>query len=416
VEIQGGSVASFVTMLAAASLLLALACAAAWNAPARQPGERLAPFSTEMVLLVTASTTIALVLASILLRYSAQVMVVPTPGLTVRGGAFTLLIAAIAATFLVAIRSSKTPPNDERRILPVVTQAAIALPLVMFAATTVRDANDLKTTSPGFDVESTVATRIHLPATRYSSHHAVSAFEAALTQRLRSMDGIESAGLTSSLPLTGFDGCSGVAVDNRAGNRCVPMHFVSPDYLRALGVPVSGRYAATSEEVIVSAAFARRTWPGVDPIGRTISPGPSAGSYQVVGVAADVRSRGLDREPADDVYMPMTPRGGLSGWPPITDHMLVVRSSHADKRVVRQLVLDAIRTVDESVEAGATRTMSEIVAADTAHRNLPVSFISIAALAAIALCFTSVQTMMDRSRMPPPRRVQPVQALQLHDC
>jgi hypothetical protein len=46
---------------------------------------------------------------------------------------------------------------------------------------------------------------------------------------------------------------------------------------------------------------------------------------------------------------------------------------------------------------------------------LPVSFISIAALAAIALCFTSVQTTMSRSRPRALRRAQPIQALQSHD-
>ena len=415
VETQEGSVPSFVMMLVAASLLLTLACAAAWNVPVRQPGERLSPFSTEMVILVAGSAVVALVLASILLGLSPAMAEKHSAGLTLRTAAFTLSIAGIAATFLAATRSSKPFNDGEQNIVPLLTQGVIALPLVVFAAILARELNALKTTSPGFDTTGVVATTIHLPATRYSSHHAVSAFETALTQRLRSTDRVAAAGLTSSLPLTGFDGCSGVTADRSDRSRCVPVYFVSAGYLSTLGVSVSGREATSNNEAVVSSAFAGRTWPGLDPVGRTISLGPSSGSYEVVGVADDVRSRGLDREAADDVYVPLTPQGGLDGWPPIKHHTLVVRSSYTDQGAVRQLVLDAIRAVDGSVEAGATRSMAEIVDADTAHRDLPVSFISIAALAAITLWLTSVQSAIGRSRARIHRHVQPIHALQLHD-
>jgi predicted permease len=95
--------------------------------------------------------------------------------------------------------------------------------------------------------------------------------------------------------------------DDRTG---VSFRRVSADYHRAMGIPLrSGRYFEPADRsgapnvVIVSEAFARKYFPGEDPLGRTIT--SHEADRTIVGVVGDVHQTSLEVEPITEVYGPI---------------------------------------------------------------------------------------------------------------
>jgi len=89
---------------------------------------------------------------------------------------------------------------------------------------------------------------------------------------------------------------------------------VSPDWFRALGVPlVAGRLLESSDVAgaqtvaVVNREFARRFLDGGDAVGRVVEWGrePNRGSVTIVGVVGDILSANLREEPAPFVLRPL---------------------------------------------------------------------------------------------------------------
>src|SRR5262249_23709395 len=114
----------------------------------------------------------------------------------------------------------------------------------------------------------------------------------------------------------------------------VGFRMASPDYFRAMGVPLrAGRLIDdrdredASRVAVVNETFARVFLANEDPLGKRIKLGSSHGPFPwltIAGVVGDVRHSGLDVETRPEMYVPYL-QGLLPGWgvPPM---FLVVRS------------------------------------------------------------------------------------------
>ena len=134
-------------------------------------------------------------------------------------------------------------------------------------------------------------------------------------------------------------------------------HLVSPRYFATLGIPLrAGRdfderdNARMPHVVIVNETFARRHFPGEDPLGRTLITGMGQRQAQIVGVVADVRSTGLNTPPEADYFLPALQR-------PETFTNILVRTDLAPAAAAA-LVRDALRDVDPDLAAAASRRRS----------------------------------------------------------
>jgi hypothetical protein len=395
-------IASFILMLSAAALLLTAACAATSRVPVRDKVARLTPLATEMALLVVCAAAFALVVASIIVRVWLPVDQEFISGeiahLSSRSIAFTLILGSAAAVTLSWIRSNGNDSPVANGV-SIFSQTMIPVALLMVTAFVVRNVKDLRALPAGFNADNAVVASLHLPADKYSSHEAVAKFHDKFTTNLRRYEGVIAAGMANSLPLQGFDGCSGVTVDSKASSRCVPVYFVGPGYLNALGVKIQGREPLTLDETaaVVSRSFAAREWPGLSPIGRTLRLGPSSRPYRVVGVADDVKSRGLDKSPAEDVYVPLVPIGGWNGWPPITNLRIVIRTSHADVATMGSVVKSAISSIDSEVSSEPVQRLDEMVLATTAEKGLAIPFVALSTLVAVLFSMVSLLSGMRES-------------------
>lgn len=154
-------------------------------------------------------------------------------------------------------------------------------------------------------------------------------------RRLAALPGVETAALTSVLPLTGDISVDGVErPDHPLPQGQTPLanlRMVAPGYFRALGIPLQqGRDFAAGDRnharvTIVSAATARAAWGQESPIGHTLL--HWGRTYTVIGVAADARINDLRRDasifylpywdypPFSPVYLVQTSPGTQTGPP-----------------------------------------------------------------------------------------------------
>ncbi len=88
---------------------------------------------------------------------------------------------------------------------------------------------------------------------------------------------------------------------------------VTPAYFATLGIPLLRGRLFTAHEpeknppLIVNEAFARRFWPGENPVGKALisTQGPSDWRSEVVGLVADTRQFKLENAPRAEVFFPM---------------------------------------------------------------------------------------------------------------
>ena len=166
-----------------------------------------------------------------------------------------------------------------------------------------------------------------MPPSRYAGAAAERQFVDRMLQRVRALPGIEGASVVNYPPL----GIIGTVVNFELDERAAPapseetitrFRTVDPDFFGTLRIPlVSGRPFSNGDAdeskgvAIVSEAFARRFFPGEDPIGKRVRPrfpGGDAFWYpysanlplRIVGIARDLREDGIDVGIMPQMYLP----------------------------------------------------------------------------------------------------------------
>jgi putative ABC transport system permease protein len=125
----------------------------------------------------------------------------------------------------------------------------------------------------------------------------------------------------------------------------------SEDFFKTLGTPLlRGRFFSIADGpgappvAIINDAMARRSWPGRDPVGRRFKLGPSDSDrpwYTVVGVVADMRRQGLEREPVPEIFEPLAqnPPGSVD---------LFIRTSSEAPQAVAGILRAAVHRVEKN--------------------------------------------------------------------
>jgi predicted permease len=197
----------------------------------------------------------------------------------------------------------------------VMAQVTLAFVLLIGAGLLLASFRQVLAVHPGFDATHVLTARLNPPATRYAEAPAVQQFVDRLLPRLRTLPGVDAAGVTSALPFSGDADSSVIFPEGyvpKAGESVVSPNQIraSPGYFDALRIPLlRGRLFTESDAAgaprvaIVDRRLAERFWPGQDPIGRRIylpgtteevaNPGPKTTWLQVVGVVGDVKQHGL---------------------------------------------------------------------------------------------------------------------------
>jgi predicted permease len=273
----------------------------------------------------------------------------------------------------------------------VVVELSVSLVVLIAAGLLLSSFARLQRVKPGFEPAGVFTAQLALPPERYPREKLV-AFYDQLYQRLSALPGSQSAALSDGLPLAGGQAPAPVAVVGRsvpqlAQRPYANRHLVSPKYFATLGIPIrAGRdfderdSSRVPHVVIINEAFARRHFPGEDPIGRTLITGMGQLPSQVVGIVADIRGISLNTPPEPDYFLPALQR-------PETFTNILVRTN-ITPAAMTSTVRDAVRAVDPGLPLLQPQALSTRIAQTVADQKL--ALVLLGGFAALALLLASL--------------------------
>jgi putative ABC transport system permease protein len=270
----------------------------------------------------------------------------------------------------------------------LVSEVALAIVLLIGAGLLIRSFGKLLNVDPGYRAENLLTARVALPP-RYRDDEQRVQFYERVRQRLAALPGVASVGVTSHLPLTGYNMGAGLRVEGRTPQPGVaevsaPVARVNPDYFRTMGIPLrAGRLFDDGDTegapgvAVLSQTLARRLFPDEDPLGKRFSMGDR--SATVIGVVNDIRYTGLDGEVEPAVYLSyrQLPRAGMA---------LLLRSAVEPASLAPGL-RSAVHEVDPALPVYDVMTMEERLSNSVAARRFNLLLLGgFAALALLLAC------------------------------
>jgi putative ABC transport system permease protein len=255
----------------------------------------------------------------------------------------------------------------------VVVEVAGCMVLLVSSGLFLRAIWRVRSIDPGFRADGVLTMRTSLPIPKYNSTSLRWRFYTRVLDQVRALPGVTGAGYTSFIPLGPTGGFWKVEIAGRdtsgPGNAALG-RFITPGYLEAMGIPLrlgrgvnEGDSAQRPYVAVVNESFARRYWPGENPIGRHIRYAFS--DRTIVGVAANIHARGLERQGELQVYLSCQQIGdGSMIWFAPKD--LVVRAANAAALTgpIRRIISSA----DGELPVSDVQMLTEVVDGETTTR------------------------------------------------
>ena len=286
----------------------------------------------------------------------------------------------------------------------VVGEMALALVLLTGAGLMMRTLARLWSVNPGFNPQNVLVFDVTLAPSLGANAATTRSAIRELSQTLRAIPGIQATSVTGgAIPMSSdnelpfwIDGQTKPA--NVSEMNQTLTYYVEPGYLKAMQIPLlRGRFiAATDDEhspqvIVIDENFARKYFPGQDPIGRRIHVAIFNMDPEIVGVVGHVKHWGLDLEAdrhplQEQIYYPFLqiPDAEWSGPPQAG---VVLRSAGSPLGMVGA-VREAIVKLNSQNVMYEARTMEAIIAESLAARRF--SMILLGIFATLALLLSSI--------------------------
>jgi len=275
-----------------------------------------------------------------------------------------------------------------RKIL-VGAQVALSVTLLAGAALLITSFIRLSQQNIGFRSQNLWTGAVTLPISQYPDPPSRQRFVEQTLHELRSVSGLESATISGDIPLVGFSrylyarGDRDVPpVEERA---IAPGHEVAPGYFKTWRVPLlAGREfnehdTADGQKVcLISQAGAKQVYPGENPIGKSLLLADVR--WEIVGIVGDVRSVRVAEAPGMEFYRPWAQKN----FPLVN---IAVRSNLKVDAVTR-LVQSALTKVNPGLAIAVPQTMDAVVAQALGQARLMMWLLGI--FAGVALLLASI--------------------------
>jgi putative ABC transport system permease protein len=317
--------------------------------------------------------------------------------------AFTSLVA-LASGLLSglgpAVRALKMEPNEclkeggahglvgsrrsRTRQALVVAEIGLSLVLLIGAGLFLKSFVLLNQVRLGFDPKSVLVARV-------AGVHDVlcGALGPELLERLSSLPGVQAVGAANVVPPdptgTWFD----MSVGEEPENHPIWYQEVTPDYFRAMGIPVVKGRGITAQDikgtlpvVVVNETFVKRICQGADPLGKELVihwPNPSIPERRstIVGVVRDVTNQTLLKDTQPEAYYSYR-QAGLWG-----DNLVLRTQSDPHRMAIP--VREAIQSVVGKDHPIATETMETRLADSILPQRFQTALIALFSVIGLAL-------------------------------
>ena len=285
------------------------------------------------------------------------------------------------------------------RQLLVVFQISLAVMLVISAGLLVKSFWRLQQVDPGFKPDKVLSLTLSLPGSRYADTKQINAFYNKLIEGISGLQGVESAAIAYDHPLQAnwVDAFSieGRPVPHLGEWPSANFNPVSWDYFRTVGTQILSGRAFTAQDdsdhpgvAIVNEAFVRRFFHHEKVLGQRLGLSAPARiwknqrltSFEIVGIARDVKSAGLNVDADPAYYVP-------ANQAPLTDMTILVRTRN-DPTALTPALRNAVLSIDPNQPIANISTMEKIVADSIAQPRLSMWLMGL--FGALALLLAAV--------------------------
>ena len=260
----------------------------------------------------------------------------------------------------------------------VLVGAQVALSLVLLIGTVlvVRSLQRALTIDIGFNPRNAVALMFDVGLNGYTREQG-KAFENRLMAQLRTVPGVQSFGLGSSIPLSIAQSRTVVFAEGKpapAPKDAPSAYFygVSPGWFQTMQTRlIAGREfetrdsAESAQAAIINQALAQRLFPNEDPIGKRVGQGPNGPWRQITGIVQNGKYQSLNDDSQPALFWPRAQQYSPS-------MCIVARSSMPPAEVLRRLQ-QAVYSIDPTLPFFQAGSLEE-------HLNLPLLPARIAAI------------------------------------
>lgn len=310
-------------------------------------------------------------------------------------------LCALICSILPALRAARIDPGDTLKSTSLTTtggrrwtavrswlvggEVALTTMLLLVGGLLVASFVKVLQVDRGFSTAAVIATDLALPGARYAGEEERARFFASLLDSLDRTPGVDAAGLSRALPLEGEAAVDAIIPAGNArpvAEQLVGNHQqVSAGYFDVMGLPLRrGRLLTRDDDgrrvAVINERTARAVWPGEEALGRSFTRGNRDISWEVVGIVADSRVRGLESEPGLVAYVPY----GLRTPARLS---LVVRGRDGAAAIAG--VRRAVAALDPQLPLQRVRAMDAVVDNALAMRRFQIALMTVFAAAGLLL-------------------------------
>lgn len=291
----------------------------------------------------------------------------------------------------------------------VAAQVALALVLLAGAGLLAASFRQLLAVDPGFDPEAVLTGTVVLSPARYPEESDLRQLADQALERIRTLPGVKSAGITSQIPFgLGFSDSVIFAEGHvmRPGESAISpsRNVITPGYFETMGIELlEGRTfdrrdtADGQPVIIVDRRLARRFWPDGDALGKRMwrptsvedfTNPANAEYFQIVGIVEPVSLRGLvdGIDATGAYYFPLAQN-------PIRGIDFAVKTA-GDPRALIPPVRAALAELDPEMPLFDVRTMEERIGRSLSDRRTPMLLTAVFSAVALLLAAVGIYGML----------------------
>ena len=286
------------------------------------------------------------------------------------------------------------------RPILVVIEVAAAVVLLIGAGLMVRSVMRIREVQPGLQPQNLLTAKISLPREKYKDAEAANHFYEQVLERLNNVPGVESAGLTSHLPVEEMGSNANITVEGKTyppnEGPLVEFRVVSDNYFKTANIPLLRGRLFSKEQgddnqpvIVINEAMAKQIWPNEDPIGKRI--GDDDLRVTVIGVVGNVKNYGLLNPTIPELYAPYKLK---TFWPDMRWNMrLLVRSKIDDSNVAADIRRE-VQVIDPAQPIYAVNSMNLVIENTVKDKSVNTTLLSVFAGVSLLLAVIGVYGVM----------------------
>ena len=434
---------TFLLLLGTAGLVLLLACANVANLTLARVMRREREIALRVALgasrrriirqLLTESTLLALVsgvFGVVIAAVSLSLLVSFAARFTPRADEISLSASVLIFTFIVSVltgvffglmpalsvrpqlqsslkegsaQTTSSKLSNRLRSVLVVAQVAVSFALLIAAGLMLRSFEKLQNVNPGFSSERVLVMRATANWSKYRTPDQSRTFSQGVLEKVQNQPGVISAAMSNNFPLNSLGIASGgptyspFLIESKPVtpgdvNPLADSRVISTSYFRTLGIPMLGGRdfeetddAKAAPVAIINQSLARHRFQDEDPLGKKVSLDNGQTWARIVGIVADVRQYGLNRDPVDEIYRPINQSFG-SG-------ILLLRTSIDPESLIRQ-ARTAIYEYDPETAIDRVQTLEQTRSEALASPRLTTILLSLFACLALVITIAGIAGVM----------------------